>query len=241
MATMPPIELDSIAHQKPSHDCCDRCKTGTHQNVHMVGYHRPCKTICMRFNQHLAEPVYKGVAISIVPKDFSAFDSTHNDVVKRTRSINSGFLWHTKYKKQAKLIMSINKSIPVPQPPDQLRQKMGTWAEHAASWVDATGIDVHIMRYEDMKAKTVETFFKTIEFIGLKRTQEDVEKALELSDMNKLKKYEQEDGFREKPANAKSFFRKGKTGDWEDHLTQDQVKSIIHINGDVMKKFGYLD
>ena len=124
---------------------------------------------------------------------------------------------------------------------NQLRQRMGTWAEHAASWVDAPGIDVHIMRYEDMKAKTVETFFKTIEFIGLKRTKEDVEKALELSDMNKLKKYEQEYGFREKPANAKSFFRKGKTGDWQDHLTQDQVKSIIRKNGDIMKRFGYLD
>jgi len=52
----------------------------------------------MRLNQHLAEPVYKGVAIGFVPKDFSALDSTHDDVVKRTRSINSGFSWHTKYK-----------------------------------------------------------------------------------------------------------------------------------------------
>jgi len=124
---------------------------------------------------------------------------------------------------------------------NQLRQRMGTWAEHAASWVDATGIDVHIMRYEDMKAKTVETFFKTIEFIGLKRTKEDVEKALELSDMNKLKKYEQEYGFVKNPRTQKAFSEKGKTGDWQDQLTQDQVKSIIHINGDVMKKFGYLD
>ena len=118
---------------------------------------------------------------------------------------------------------------------------MGTWGEHAASWVDAPGIDVHIMRYEDMKTDTVETFFKTIEFIGLKRVREDVEKALDLSSTNKLKKYEQEYGFREKPANAKNFFRKGTTGDWQDQLTKDQVQSIIHANGDVMKRFGYLD
>jgi len=98
MATMPPIELHSIPCQKPSHDGGNRRKTGTYQKVHMVGYHRPCKTIGMRLNQHLAEPVYKGVAIGIVPKDFSALDSSHDDVVKRTRSINSGFSWHTKYK-----------------------------------------------------------------------------------------------------------------------------------------------
>jgi len=98
MATMPPIEPHSIARQKPSNDGGNRRKTRTHQKVHMVGYHDPCKTIGMRLNQHLAEPVYKGVAIGIVPKDFSALDSTHDDVVKRTRSINSGFSWHTKYK-----------------------------------------------------------------------------------------------------------------------------------------------
>ena len=35
----------------------------------------------MRLNQHHAEPVYKGVAIGIVPKDFASLDSTHDDVV----------------------------------------------------------------------------------------------------------------------------------------------------------------
>jgi hypothetical protein len=53
----------------------------------------------MRLNQHLAEPVYKGVTICcIVPKDFPALNSTHDDVMKRARSINSGFSWHSKYK-----------------------------------------------------------------------------------------------------------------------------------------------
>jgi hypothetical protein len=68
----------------------------------------------MRLNQHRAEPVYKGVSIGIVPKDFSALDSMHNDVVKRTFGINSAFSLHTKYKQQKNSIMSINISIPVP-------------------------------------------------------------------------------------------------------------------------------
>jgi hypothetical protein len=52
-------------------------QTSTNQKVHI--------------NQHLAEPVYKGVTIGIVPKDFPALDSTHDDVMKHNRSINSGF------------------------------------------------------------------------------------------------------------------------------------------------------
>ena len=64
----------------------------------MIRNECPCKTSGMRLNQHLTEPVYKGVPIGIVPKDFTVLDSTHDDVVKRARSINSGFSWHAKYK-----------------------------------------------------------------------------------------------------------------------------------------------
>jgi hypothetical protein len=124
--------------------------------------------------------------------------------------------------------------------PNQLRQRMGTWAEHVVSWENAPGINVHVMKYEEMKSDPVETFFKTIEFIGMNRTREAVEKALELSSMDRLKKYENKYGFREKPANAKNFFREGKTGRGKDLLTENHVKSIIDNNGEIMKKHGYI-
>ena len=118
---------------------------------------------------------------------------------------------------------------------------MGTWAEHVTSWENAPDIKVHIMKYENMKADPIGTFFETIQFIGMKRTEEAVAEALELSSMDKLKKYEQKYGFREKPANAKNFFREGKTGRGKDLLTEDHIKSIIDNNGEVMKKYGYLE
>ena len=60
----------------------------------MVGDQRPSKTIGLRLNHHLAQTFYKGVTVCIVPKYFAALDSAHNDVVKRTRSINFGLTWH---------------------------------------------------------------------------------------------------------------------------------------------------
>ena len=124
--------------------------------------------------------------------------------------------------------------------PNQLRQRMGTWAEHVTSWENAPDIDVHIMKYEDMKADSIKTFFETISFIGMKRTREDVEKVLELSSMDNLKKYEKKYGFREKPANAKNFFREGKVGDGRSLLTEAHIKSIIDNNGEIMKRYGYI-
>ena len=49
MTSMPPIKLNGIPRQKPSHDGGDRRKTGTQQKMHM-GYQRPCKTIGVRLN-----------------------------------------------------------------------------------------------------------------------------------------------------------------------------------------------
>jgi len=41
-----------------------------------------------------SESLHKGITICIIPKDFSALYSTHNNMLKRTRGINSGFSWH---------------------------------------------------------------------------------------------------------------------------------------------------
>ncbi|MCP4176661.1 MAG: sulfotransferase domain-containing protein [bacterium] len=123
--------------------------------------------------------------------------------------------------------------------PNQLHQRMGSWNEHVKSWKNAHDINVHFMRYEDMKSDPMGTFFKTVEFIGMKVSKEKVKKALELSSMKKLKKYENSYGFNEKPANAKNFFREGKTGNWRDLLTADHIKAIIDTNGEMMKEFNY--
>ena len=48
-------------------------------------------------------------------------------------------------------------------------------------------------------------------------------------------------GFREKQPTAKSFFRKGKTGEWRTKLTKQQISNIIDKHGEVMKELGYLD
>jgi hypothetical protein len=72
--------LNGISGQKPSHHGGDRRKTRTQQKVGMIGYQRPCKTIGMRLGQHLAQSLYKGLAVGIIPKNFPALDSTHDGV-----------------------------------------------------------------------------------------------------------------------------------------------------------------
>lgn len=122
----------------------------------------------------------------------------------------------------------------------QVRQKLLSWSEHVESWKQATELDVHFMRYEDMKLDSLKTFAEAVRFIGLDYTEEQIQAAIDRSDFSKLKEQEQKNGFVEKPHQSSAFFRKGEIGDWRNHLTEQQVARIISDHRDTMKHFGYL-
>jgi Sulfotransferase domain. len=123
----------------------------------------------------------------------------------------------------------------------QLRQQLLTWSEHVESWANAKEIEVHMVRYEDMKRNALETFKNAIDFIGLNKSDQEILDSIEKSDFKKLKKQEDETGFREKPSGMKSFFRKGEIGDWKNHLSESQVKDLITCHRNTMMKYGYID
>jgi len=124
---------------------------------------------------------------------------------------------------------------------NQLRQKLLTWSGHVESWVDRSSIPLMVMRYEDMKEKTVETFSKSVSFIGLNFSFDEIKVALDLASFSRLKMQEEQKGFTEKSANTGSFFRKGIVGDWKNMLTREQVDRIIEAHSKIMNRFGYLN
>ena len=124
---------------------------------------------------------------------------------------------------------------------NQLRQKLLTWSQHVESWVDHSGIDVHVMRYEDMKNNPLKTFSGAVDFAGLEKTDAEIQQALKHSDFKEIQKQEQEKGFHEKAPDCQAFFKKGECGYWREVLNEDQVKQIIDAHATIMKRFGYLD
>ncbi len=123
----------------------------------------------------------------------------------------------------------------------QLRQKLLTWSNHVKSWVDESNLPVIVLRYEDMKTDTFSTFSKALKFVGIEATDEEIIKAIGFSDIKEMQKQEAEKGFKEKPANASSFFRKGEAGSWRNELSDDLVKKICTDHREMMIRFGYLD
>jgi len=100
---------------------------------------------------------------------------------------------------------------------------------------------VHVVRYEDMKQNTFDTFKKAVQFIGIEKSDQQIKTAIEKSDFKILAQQEQEKGFKEKMIKSKSFFRKGEIGDWRNYLDEKMKNEIINNHKTIMKKYGYLD
>ncbi len=123
---------------------------------------------------------------------------------------------------------------------NQLRQKLLTWSAHVESWLNAPGLDVYVMRYEDMLTSPLETFSGAVAYTGLSFDLTGIEKALRFSEFKTLQAQEIEKGFKEKSPSQNRFFRLGRAGEWRERLTVEQVDRIISDHGEVMRRFGYL-
>ena len=123
----------------------------------------------------------------------------------------------------------------------QIRQRLLTWSNHIQSWVDESKLPILVIRYEDMKANPFDTFKMAVNFLELAATDQDIQQAIRFSDIKEMQKQEKLQGFREKPAKATSFFRKGISGSWKSELPPDLINTICTDHREMMKRFGYLD
>lgn len=122
----------------------------------------------------------------------------------------------------------------------QLHQRLLSWSRHVLSWLDQRAIRLHVIRYEDLCSRPVEEFATAVRFLGLGEDRDRVERATVFSSFEVLQKQEQQEGFREKPAGAISFFRSGQVGTWRKFLTNRQIERLVGDHGAVMDRLGYL-
>jgi len=123
---------------------------------------------------------------------------------------------------------------------NQLRQWLWTWSQFNQSWMQAP-IPKMVVRYEDMKQAPFDTFTKIATFLKLPNDSDNVARAIEQCQIENLQEQEKSKPFKERSAKAKSFFRKGVVGDWQNKLTEEQVKTVIDAHRPLMEELGYLD
>jgi aryl sulfotransferase len=122
----------------------------------------------------------------------------------------------------------------------QVRQFMGTWANHVQSWVDQPLIPVLLLRYEDLHAKPNTEFTRLAQFLDLPTDVALIRQATANTRFDKLRaKEEEEGGFREKPEGCERFFRSGRSGEGREQLTAEQILQLEEAFSATLIRFGY--
>ena len=123
-----------------------------------------------------------------------------------------------------------------------LAQYLGSWSRHVASWTQAKGLTLHVMRYEDMTRNPAKSFGQLVKFLGLPANKTRLKRAIKFSSFNELSKQERAGRFIEsRPDGKTAFFRKGEIGAWREVLSEQQAEALVAHHREAMTALGYLD
>ena len=113
------------------------------------------------------------------------------------------------------------------------------WSNHVASWTGEKDFPVHVVKYEDLQKNAGKELTEVLEFLGADVDKKTVKLAVSASDITKIQKDEEENGFRENRKSERgTFFNGGRK--YKDELGPKYIRRIEEDHGAVMKLLGYL-
>jgi hypothetical protein len=119
-------------------------------------------------------------------------------------------------------------------------QFLGSWSTHVKGWADLAGDRVLVLRYEDMLAKPDKQFARVARLLGLGQDRARIKRAVRHATFQSLASLEKKHGFAEARDKATSFFRVGRTNQWRDVLSRDQLQRMVAAHREQMVRFNYL-
>jgi len=138
---------------------------------------------------------------------------------------------------------------------DMLRRgkRHGTWPNHVQSWMDsplASGGNLLLIRYEDLRKNGVEIFTRIVQFLGMDIERNVVERAIANNSVQKMREKEDklytQDNYSKvarKPLKSVEpggrFVRSGKMGGWQEKLTPEQVRLIEQYTASTLLRLQY--
>lgn len=122
----------------------------------------------------------------------------------------------------------------------QVFEIWGSWSQHVESWTREKSDPVLVIRYEDMLDNPAATFRSITDHLRQTVSDADLASAIERTSFKRLKEQEESFGFFEKTPRGSAFFRVGRSGQWRDALTEQDIARIVGAHHAQMRRFGYL-
>ena len=125
---------------------------------------------------------------------------------------------------------------------------IGSWNKHYNSWVhNKLNIPICLIKYENLIKKPKSEFTKVFNFLKKINNEEKtkidekrLEKTIQETNFQNLKKLEQNEGFVEKQSREVDFFNQGEANDWKKILPKNITSEIEEKFSTEMKELGYL-
>lgn len=121
----------------------------------------------------------------------------------------------------------------------QIAQRLGSWSDHAASWLDQDEIPVCRVHYEALLADPAAELARLAIALALPADPARIDGAVRATSFSTLQAQERAEGFSERPSHMAAFFREGRAGGWRDILTPGQVCRLESDHGAMMARLGY--
>ena len=125
------------------------------------------------------------------------------------------------------------------------QELLSTWELNVQSWLNYNSVPRLIIKYEDLKLNpkeiilNIKEFLNKIHRLNIFLRDQDIDKIIENTNFNNLKKLEDKNGFDEATIHSK-FFRSGTSNQWKDILSSTQVKLIEKNLKSLMNYFNYI-
>lgn len=132
------------------------------------------------------------------------------------------------------------KGLEIPAKEGHVVQIISDWSTHVRSWLNAPGLKLKMLRYEDMLTSPRLAFAEVCTFLGMPRDEARLRRAIRHSTFRVLAEQERQRGFVERARGADAFFRRGRAGTWRDELTPTQVEAILSHHRPLMGQLRYL-
>ena len=177
------------------------------------------------------------------------------NIVRDPRNVITSLMNHFSIKEEEalKLISNENRNLRDRNDQDNYATYsfISSWNNNYNSWKFTKNINKILIKYEDLENDIEKSFTKIIEFTNKIMRKDNkinikkLEKSIETTKFDLLKKKEEKEGFDEAiyssdNGKTKSFFNLGKNNDYKKLLKKETVQSIEDIFDKEMKELGYL-
>jgi hypothetical protein len=118
------------------------------------------------------------------------------------------------------------------------------WDQHVESWLargrERLGRNMFIVRYEDCCACPHDALGKVCDFFGIKFAPADIDRAVELSSIDNMRKWERKFLGEIKDNNASFYRGKKQAEEWLSLLDDEQRDIFMRISENALRLGGYI-